>query len=62
MIIAFESVTQAQKAKQVLPEGKLIPTPRSISVSCGMSLQIEADKEVALQALANAGVQWMKVA
>lgn len=58
MIISFNSTTQALKASKLLPKGEVIPTPRKISASCGLSIRVNGDKENLLSILQQAGIQW----
>ncbi|NSW92757.1 MAG: DUF3343 domain-containing protein [Firmicutes bacterium] len=58
MIISFNSTIHALKASKLLPQGELIPTPRKISASCGLSIRIKGDKNELLSKLESAGIQW----
>lgn len=58
VIVSFNTTTHALKAAKLLPAGKVIPTPRKISASCGLSLQIDGDQEVILSTLKDAGIEW----
>ncbi len=60
MIISFIQEMQALKAEKLIG-GKIIPTPRSMSISCGLSITIEGDKEEILSQLKNAGIAWDKI-
>jgi len=60
MIISFVQEMQALKAEKIIG-GKIIPTPRSMSKSCGLSITIERDKDEILNQLKNAGIAWDKV-
>ena len=61
MIISFIQESRALKAEKLIG-GKIIPTPRSMSISCGLSILIEGDKEEVLNKLRNANIVWDKVA
>jgi len=61
VIIAFESHTQVMRAYKVLPEGKIIPTPRRISKSCGLSINIDGVKDAILGKLKEAGIPWAQI-
>lgn len=58
IIISFNSTTQALKASRVLPEGEVIPTPRKISASCGLSIRINGYQKAILAKLRDAGIEW----
>lgn len=58
MIISFNSTTQALKAKRILLKSEVIPTPRSMSASCGVSIRIKGDKDNILAKLKAAGITW----
>jgi len=60
MIISFIQEIQALKAERLIG-GKIIPTPRSMSKSCGLSIKVEGNKEEILIQLKNAGVVWDKI-
>ena len=60
MIISFVQEMQALKAEKLIG-GKIIPTPRSMSKSCGLSIKVEGDMDEILNQLNNAGVVWDKV-
>lgn len=46
LVIAFESTHAALASEKALADmgAKLIPTPRAITASCGMSLRLAVDK------------------
>ncbi len=56
LYIGFGSVTEAMRAEKVLQEhhipGQLIPTPRQITLSCGMCWRTEPVWSGDIQALA----------
>ena len=58
IIISFVSPTYALRAYDILPEGVIIPTPISITGSCGMSIQITGDREEILSRLKKANISW----
>lgn len=58
MIISFNSTHHALKASKLLPEGEIIPTPRKISASCGLSIRINGNKDELLSVLKQAGIDW----
>jgi hypothetical protein len=51
-IITFDSIHQVLKAEQLLLKQKvaidIIPTPKSISTNCGMSIRVSDDKNLVL--------------
>ena len=53
-LLAFESTHAAMAANKALAAAHpaVIPTPRAITASCGMTLRFEADDERAAAALA----------
>jgi hypothetical protein len=51
---------QALKAEKIIG-GKIIPTLRSMSKSCGLSITIEGDKDEILNQLKDTGIVWDKV-
>lgn len=61
MIIAFESTTHAMRASKLLPEGKVIPTPRRLSKSCGLALDIKGDPDLVLGKLEEANIPFGQV-
>jgi hypothetical protein len=61
VIIAFESHNQVMRAYKLLPEGKIIPTPRRISKSCGLSIEIDGDRALILDRLKDAGIPYGQV-
>ncbi len=59
LIISFNSTSHALRASKLLPNGQIIPTPRKISASCGLSIKIEGEKDNILSVLKEAGINWV---